>query len=63
MDAMINFLALFNVVAGVLLVVLSMARMDRSYTIKVRAEEERKSLLRGDHHHRDHRRHQQRQPQ
>lgn len=49
MDALISLLALFNIILTTILVVVSMARMDRRYAAKVRAEEERKTILRGRH--------------
>ena len=48
MDALINLLILTNLGLAILLVVAHMARMDRNYAAQVRAEQERKSLLRGE---------------
>ena len=47
MDLLINLLTLTNFVLAILLVVVHMAQMDRAYAAQVRAEHERKSLLRG----------------
>ncbi|MEM6595910.1 MAG: hypothetical protein AAF672_14075 [Pseudomonadota bacterium] len=48
MEILIVLLVLANVILAISLVVVSMARMDRAYAAKVRAEQERKSILRGD---------------
>ena len=50
MDTMIALLGITNVMLFILLIVASMARMDRRYSARVRKEQDRKSLLRG---HRD----------
>ena len=48
MDALINLLTLSNILLAILLVVASMARMDGRYAAKVRAENDRKAILRGE---------------
>ncbi len=50
MDTLINILSGMDILLAVLLVVASVARMDRRYTLKVRAENTRKAILRGDRH-------------
>lgn len=46
MDTMIALLAVLNVTLFICLIVVSMARMDRRYAARVRAEYDRKSVLR-----------------
>ena len=47
MDTLISIFTTADILLAILLVVVSMARMDRRYADKVRAEVERKSILRG----------------
>ncbi|MCY4180269.1 MAG: hypothetical protein OXC60_10865 [Litoreibacter sp.] len=48
MEVLIISLLLANVMLGIGLVVASMARMDQRYAAKVRAEHDRKAILRGE---------------
>ena len=48
MNMLINLLTLMDFVLAILLVVVSMARMDQRYAAEVRQEHDRKSILRGD---------------
>lgn len=48
MDMLVNLLALLNLTLATLWVVISMARRDRRYAAQVRADCERKSILRGE---------------
>ncbi len=50
MDALINLLLAGDILLAILLVVVCMARMDQRYAQRVRAEAERKSILRGERH-------------
>lgn len=53
MSALIALFTIVDIMLAVLLVVVSMARMDRRYAAKVRAEYDRKSMLRGRPHRKD----------
>lgn len=50
MDTLIAILAIANVMLFIGLIVVRMARMDRRYAARVRAEHDRKSVLRGRDH-------------
>ena len=47
MDVLIAFFAIADMMLLVMLVVVSMARLDRRYSARVRAEHDRKSTIRG----------------
>lgn len=52
MEIVIIFFTLANIFLAILLCVVSMARMDQTYAATVRAENERKSILRGENRNR-----------
>ncbi|MEO1025479.1 MAG: hypothetical protein AAFX07_07970 [Pseudomonadota bacterium] len=53
MDTLIAFFVLADVMLAVTLLVVTMAHMDRRYAARVRAEHNRKSVLRGHQHDED----------
>ena len=50
MQSIVTLLGIADLMLAIMLIAVSMARMDRRYAARVRAEHERKSLLRGRRH-------------